>query len=144
MRQQFLIRPDHRGADVERMGAFARQCLPGKKLRVTVEEWQQTRSSPQNKALFGHAYKILGQHLGYQAEELHTVFCGEFFGWAEYEVMGQVRKKPRRTTTTDENGKRSVLGTKEFSEFFEMVQRRAAELGVFIPDPRADHHLYRD
>lgn len=143
MRQQFLIRPDHRDADVERMAAFARQCLPGKRLRVTVEEWQDTRTSPQNRALFW-AYKILGQHLGYTAEELHTVFCGQFFGWTEYEVMGEMRKKPRRSTTINEDGKRGVLGTKEFSEFFEMVQRRAAELGVFIPDPRADRHLYRD
>lgn len=110
--------------------------LPGKRIRVTVEQYRRTRSTEQGQALWGLAYKLLRDETGNDADDLHTYFCGEFFGWVEREVMGQKRRRPLRTTTTDADGKASLLTTIEFAEFFSFIQQRAAEsVGVFIPDP---------
>jgi hypothetical protein len=48
---------------------------------------------------------------------------------------GRIEQVPIRTTTTDENGKRSVISRSEFSEFVAFIQRFAAQHGVIIPDP---------
>ena len=140
MKQTFLLRADTgRLADVEGMAEFARQCLPTKRVLVTIEDYHDKRTTPQNRALFGLAYPLMREALGYEVEELHEVLCGHYFGWVEYEVMGEIRRRPRRTTTKDENGKRAVLGTKEFSAFFESVQRWAANAGVHVPNPDPEY-----
>lgn len=114
---------------------IVRQCLRHK-VKVTIQMDRADRSEDQNEALWGLAYKLLHEMTGNDAEDLHAYFCGEFFGWVEYEVMGQRRKRPRRTTTKDEHGKRDVLDTISFASFFEFIQRRSAEtVMVVIPDP---------
>lgn len=106
------------------------------KVKVTVQMDRADRSQDQCEALWGLAYKILHDETGNDPEDLHAYFCGEFFGWVEYEIMGQRRKRPKRTTTKDENGKRDVIDTVSFANLFDFIQRRAAEtVGVHIPDP---------
>ena len=61
--------------------------------------------------------------------------CGDFFGWAEKPVMGGFMRVPVRTTTTGYDGKRDIIKTKEFAEFYNFVQRRAAENGFYVSDP---------
>lgn len=140
MKQNFLLRAgENRAADVEGMAQFARQCLPDKRVLVTIEDYHEERSTPQNKALFGHAYKLMRDALGFEVNEVHEVCCGMYFGWVEYEVLGETRRRPRRTTTKDDNGKRDVLGRKEFSAFFESVQRWAATAGVHVPNPDPEY-----
>lgn len=108
----------------------------GKYLELSVDVYKPKRSMEQNAALFGHAYKILRAETGNDKEDLHDYFCGEYFGWKVQEVMGERRKKPIRTTTTDEEGKKAVLSKIEFADFFAFVQQRSAEtVGVYIPDP---------
>lgn len=120
-------------AEFDRWVTFAgAMSLP---LDVEVKPHKQTRSSDQNAALFGLAYKTIREQTGNDIAELHQWACGEFFGWTEYEVMGQRKKRPMRTTTTDEAGKRKVMSKTEFAEFFGFVQMKAAEFGIFIPDP---------
>lgn len=109
---------------------------------VTIKRYRRERTDLQNKALFGLAYKILHEETGNDVDDLHTFFLGEHFGWVEYDVLGSKRRRPARTTTTDEHGKRSRLSTVEFAAFFEFIQRRAMEAaGVFIPDPDPDWKL---
>lgn len=104
--------------------------------QVTIAPVKKERSDAQNRALWGCAYKTLREATGNDPEDLHTYFCGEYFGWTEYEVMGQIRKRPRRTTTKDENGKRDVISTMQLSDFYAFIQQRSAEtVGVYIPDP---------
>lgn len=104
--------------------------------QVTIGPIKKERSDLQNRALWGCAYKTLRDATGNDAEDLHTYFCGEYFGWTEYEVMGQTRKRPRRSTTKDENGKRDVISTIHLQDFYSFIQQRAAEtVGVFVPDP---------
>jgi hypothetical protein len=118
---------------------FLAAALPGKRLLVTVDEARDSRSDKQNRALFGVAYPPFMDHMGMRGDaekqELHEVFCGSFWGWVDYEIMGEKRRRPRRTTTRGENGKRQLITAKLFSEFYSFVQQKGAELGVFVPDP---------
>src|SRR5690606_32693028 len=91
--------------------------------QVTIAPVKKERSDAQNRALWGCAYKTLREATGNDPEDLHTYFCGEYFGWTEYEVMGQIRKRPRRTTTKDENGKRDVISTMQLSDFYAFIQQ---------------------
>lgn len=104
--------------------------------QVTIGPIKKERSDLQNRALWGCAYKTLQNATGNDPDDLHTYFCGEFFGWTEYEVMGSKRRRPRRTTTKDADGKRDVITTLQLSEFYGFIQQRAAEtVNVYVPDP---------
>lgn len=103
---------------------------------VVIRRHRLKRSDEQNAALWAVAYKTLRDATGNDPEDLHRYFCGEYFGWVEYEVMGARRKRPRRTTTTNEDGHRDLITTLDFADFYNFVQQRSAEtVGVFIPDP---------
>ena len=57
--------------------------------------------------------------------------CGQAFGWDEYEIMGEKRKKPRLTT--------SQLNTEQFAWFIEwVVQWAAQEMELQIPLPNEE------
>src|SRR3546814_20650579 len=91
--------------------------------------------SPQNNALWGVAYKAIEEATGNDPKDLHEYFCGEFWGWVESTVLGRRKVKPRRTTTRDENGRANKVKADEFARFYEFIQRRMAENGVYVPDP---------
>lgn len=103
--------------------------------QVTIKKHKKSRSDTQNAALWGVAYATLERETGNDPEDLHAYFCGEFFGWSETEVMGRRKVKPRRTTTRDESGKRDVVAWDVFCDFYATIQRRAAAIGVYVPDP---------
>lgn len=123
----FILPPDNREPMLDRIRAFAKDALPGKRLKVTVEEYRRKRSDDQNRALWGVAYKMLSDATGNDASDLHTFFLGEHFGWETIDVMGQKRRIPARRS--------SRLTTAEFAEFYEFIQRRAAEVGYYVPSP---------
>lgn len=121
--------------------AFVRaQQLP---LDVSCSPYKATRSNEQNNLLWGICYPPLVERTGYTAEEIHEYALGKHFGWVDRKVPktprnpAGVESVPRRTTTRDENGKRSVLNKADFAAFVETVERIAAEAGVFIPMERA-------
>lgn len=121
--------------------AFLSSLDVTKEWQVTIGSVKKERSDLQNRALWGCAYKTLRDATGNDPEDLHTYFCGEYFSWVEYEVMGQKRKRPFRTTTKDENGKRNVITTRQLQDFYSFIQTRSAEtVGVFVPDP--DPHWF--
>lgn len=121
-----------RWVDIQR-----RQTFP---LNVTAEAWKSSRSNEANAYLFGVAYPPLVDRTGYTPDEIHEHCLGVHFGWVDRKCPrtprnpNGVESVPVRTTTKDENGKRSVLTRAEFSAFVDCVQRIAAEAGVFIPD----------
>lgn len=130
-----------RQAAAQRIAAFIEMALPGKPLRVTVEQAKKQRTDPQNAYLFGVAYPVIAEAKGYTVQDIHEFMCGVHFGWVDepcpktpHNPEG-VRSRPFRTTTRNEHGKRDVLGTVEFSEFVETVKRIAAQAGVYVPDP---------
>lgn len=98
-----------------------------KSWEISISKRGKKRTYQQLKALFGLAYKTICATTGYEKDELHTVMLGEFTGWEEVEILGVKRLVPKKTT--------SEMEAKEMSEFFEFIQRRAAFIGVYIPDP---------
>lgn len=122
-----------------RVARFAAKMLPGKELEIVCRRYVKKRTDEQNSALWGVAYPPIMNHMGLsgerEREELHEYWLGEYFGWVEYKIMGQRKKRPRRTTTTDENGRKDKLTTAEFAKFYDFIQRRAATFGIFVPDP---------
>lgn len=124
---------------ISRMLRFVHSLDHSKPHVIRVERWKRTRSDLQNRALWGVAYKALREATGNDPEDLHTYFCGEYFGWKDYEVMGAMRRKPIRTTTRDEQGNRDVVSTTVLSDFYAFIQQRSAEtVGVYVPDPDPD------
>jgi len=112
------------------------QALP---LDVECKPHKCTRSSEQNRLLFGFVYPPIAEAMGYEVADVHEYMLGIHFGWVDVKVPKTPRNpegiesRPFRTTTKDENGKRNVLRKAEFSKFLETVERIAAKAGVFIP-----------
>lgn len=111
---------------------------------ITIKEAKTDRSLEQNNSLYGVAYKALREFTGHENEELHQMFLRAYFGEVEVEVMGMKYVKPRRTTTTDESGARKLLSTAEFNDFYSFVQRKAAEIGCWVPDPDPMWHAIKE
>lgn len=116
--------------------------------RIEIEECKSERSLKQNKYLFGLAYKILSEATGCEKTEMHEDFLKLHFGTRLKRVLRTKyhpdgwKEIPIRTTTTNEHGRRSVLGKIAFSEFVDFVKRWAAEGGIVIPDPDPSYGLY--
>lgn len=119
-----------RDAVLGRIQGFISALSPDKAWHICVKEWKGTRSQQQNRALWGLAYATILKEpvmAGWDAEDLHEYFLGEKYGWEVAELFGKKRQRPIRRS--------SKLNKQEFAEFFDFVQRKAAEFGVFIPDP---------
>jgi len=130
------IPADNRAAMIDRVAEFLRGVLPGKAVSVSVGPVKRDRTSLQNRYLHGVAYRILSDATGYEMEDIAEYLCMQHFGTREKVLPGKrLVQVPLRTTTTDEDGKRSVLSTVEFAAYVEFIQRFAASKGLFIPDP---------
>jgi hypothetical protein len=138
MSSTFVLRKDDadRPQILQNLIAFATSLPANKSWEIEIGPHVKERTTKQNKALFGLAYPILEKATGIDKEDWHEYFCGRHFGVVELGMLDGSRKtKPRRTTTTNERGARDVIGTVEFAEFFDRVQREAAGGGHYIPDP---------
>jgi hypothetical protein len=115
------------------------QPLP---LDVECKRWRKSRSNEQN-ALLWAMYAPIAEHMGYDAEDVHEWMCGRMWGWKDIKVPKTPRNPeglasvPVRSTTRDQNGKRNVIDKATFARFVDMVDRIAAQAGVFIPMERA-------
>jgi hypothetical protein len=119
--------------------------------KISIEPLKNTRSASQNAYLWAVPNKMISDATGYESEEVHEYLCGTHWGWKDKKVPKTPRNPegvesvPVRTTTTDANGKRSVLTTTEFSEYVDFVQRFAAQrLQLMIPDPDPAYMLHRE
>ena len=115
------------------------QPLP---LNVECKPWRKSRSNDQN-ALLWAMYAPIAEHMGYDAEDVHEWMCGRFWGWKDVRVPRSPRNPdgfasvPVRTTTRNADGRREVLDAKTFGMFVDMVDRIAAQAGIYIPMDRA-------
>jgi hypothetical protein len=113
----------------------AAQPLP---LDVEAKPWKKSRSNEQN-ALLWAMYTPIAEAMGFDRDDLHEWFCGKMWGWKDVRVPRTPRNPeglasvPVRSTTRDENGKRNVIDKTTFTKFVDMVERVAAQAGVFIP-----------
>ena len=141
--QKIVITPENKDRMIQRVHAFL-VSLPSGNWQVTVSKYVKSRTDQQNAALFGVAYPLLCESIGCTPDELHEMMCMRFFGTREVHVSDQIAVYPVRTTTRNELGKRDVLDTKRFSEFYAMVQRVGADCAVFIPDPDPLHFYTKE
>lgn len=114
--------------------------------KVSVEEKKSERSLSQNAYLNGVAYPQIVDATGYERDDIHEELLKKHFGVKLKRVPrcrdypDGLKEVPLRTTTTDDHGRRSVLGKAAFSEFVAFVQRFASQnLGIVIRDPDPDH-----
>jgi hypothetical protein len=119
-------------SDSARAAAFIQSLPVDKAWRVVVEPWKARRSEQQNRYLWGIVYPAVleggGESLrGWTAEDLHEFFLGEHFGWEVVEGFGKRRQRPIRRSAR--------LSKTEFSEYVAAIQVKAAQLGIYIPDP---------
>lgn len=138
-----FILPTHGRDKALRLAQVALSGLDeGVAWQVTIEPLKSPRTLSQNAYLWGVCYPLMSERSGYETTELHEYLLGEFYGWVDKRVPKKPSNPqgkesvPRRTTTTDEKGKRSVLSTTEFAQYIDFIQRFAAEkLMLVIPDP---------
>jgi hypothetical protein len=97
--------------------------------RISVAENKPSRSQQQNKYLWGVIYKTIldaGQLQGWDADDLHEYLLGEWSGWEVIEGFGRKRMKPIQRSST--------LTKEQFSAYVDFIQRKMAELGIYVPD----------
>lgn len=135
MKEQTFVLKANAARDLTRVVACLSGAPKDKDVKVTIGEAKKDRSLDQNNALYGVAYKALSEFTGYTGPELHDTFLRLYFGEVDRDVMGHKSRGPRRTTTTDEEGKRRLLSTMEFMDFYRFIQQKGAELGCWVPDP---------
>lgn len=135
---------------IAQIGKLLSGLSAGKTWEVVIRERRSTRSIRQCRYLNGVAYKLIGEATGYERDEISEFLCGAYYGWREKRVPKKpgcpdgVESVPVRTTTTDENGRRSVLSVTEFMDYVAFVQRFAASKGIYIPDPDPEYAEQRE
>jgi hypothetical protein len=141
----------NRSRDIERVVHALEELADDKTWRVSIEEEKSKRSSDQNAYYWGVVVEMMSQETGYEPEEIHEYLCGARWGWKDKRVPKTPRNPegiesvPVRTTTMNEDGKRSVLKIMEFSDFVEFARRFAAKkLNLFIPDPNPNYKLHEE
>ena len=106
---------------------FLHRLSPSKSWRVEIVRHVKRRSDSQNRYLWGVAYAELARVTGQPAEDWHEYMLGEHYGWESVDMLGRKKLRPIRRS--------SKLSTQEFAEHVEFIQSRAAEHGIYIPDP---------
>lgn len=129
MSDGFILREDtDRSPEIERIHSFLELLPQDRPWEITVKQFKKKRSDEQNNALWGVAYPPIIEATGYEKNELHEYYLGEYFGWTVKTMFGQKKRVPNRRS--------SKLKTHEFCDFYAFIQRHAAkELGLYIPDP---------
>lgn len=115
---------------IVRLNTCLRRLEDADSWRIEVTEYKDTRSLEQNAYLFGVVYSTILQHSdlqGWDLDDLHTFMKGEFFGWETITAFGRKRMKPIKRS--------SRLTVQQFSDYLEFVIRKAAEMGIVVPDP---------
>jgi hypothetical protein len=126
MREQVVVL--QKGTSLTRIVAMLSALVKDRPLKVTIAEYKRTRSTEQNAYLWGVVYPAILLHLpGWDADDLHEYFLGEWSGWQTIEGFGRKRIKPVRRS--------SKLNTTEFADYVAFIQRKMAERGIYVPDP---------
>jgi hypothetical protein len=107
--------------------AYAK-AFEGERVELVLRNRKSQRSLDQNAWIWGVAYPLLAEGLGYDAHEhdvLHYALV-EKWGGSSWD---------KRLRTMVPNKRSSHLTTKEFSDYMEWLVRFAAECGVIVPLP---------
>jgi len=116
----------HGKIQLERRADFAalKMRMEGQEIELVLRKFRRQRSLQANSYYWGVVVPILGEHIGYDAEEMHDALKQRLLRDHEHEVDGFAKVKSSAS-----------LNTAEFSEYVEQCRRLAAEMGVYIPSP---------
>lgn len=107
-------------------------------VEVVAKRYVKSRSREAENYLWGVCYPLMSDASGYEKHEIHDAMLKAYFGDDTHVVMGQTVSKPRRTTTTNEDGERDILSASDYWDFTDFVIREAAlwyDLAIPPPDP---------
>jgi hypothetical protein len=128
-----LIQPGgQRSIQVARAHRAIDELIETVAFAIEIKRCKKPRTNLQNRTIWGLCYETIlrdgGEELqGWDKEDLHEFFMGEWGGWEVVEAFGKKRQRPIRRS--------SKLNTAEFASYFDFIQRRAAEFGIYIADP---------
>lgn len=148
--KDFLLPIHNRERVIPRIAAYLAGLTTKKAHRIIVKQEADDRTIQQCRYLNGVPYKLLSDATGYERDDISEYMCGSYWGWKQVRVPRTpsnprgIEDRPVRTTTTDEQGQRDVLGEREFWEYVEFCQRFGARHGVYIPDPDPSYKLDRE
>jgi hypothetical protein len=117
----------------ERIEAYLSRWPDGTVLDLEIVRRQRTKSDPQRKFYFGVVLPLFMEHLGYDKDEqdlFHRQLKIVYFQ-IKPDAKGIYRKVPSVFSNESE------LVVSEKSKYVEWVIRKAAQEGVYIPDPDA-------
>lgn len=95
---------------------------------ITIERMGRKRTSAQNRYLWGVCYKLLADHTGHTAEDMHD-YCKRKFHSKIFEIGTEV---------TDIGSSTADMTTEDFMEYCENIRQLGASLGINIPLPGED------
>lgn len=144
MSQIITLPPKDRERDIERLLPVLRLYQEGKPVNVKISIARPERTVPQLRYLWGVPYKMLGEHFGFEPDEISEYLCGQYWGWKPKKLPGgRSHEVPIRTTTEDADGNRDVIDGKDFWDYVEWIQRVGARQGIVIPDPDPNYKIAR-
>ena len=96
------------------------------KWEVTIAEYKKSRSKSQNRLMWSWI-NIMGNHFGYDKDDMHDEFKYAFLGEESYvNRRGVERVKPKSTTK---------LTTKEMAEYLTKIEILAHKEEIKLPIP---------
>lgn len=103
---------------------------PEQIVEVTIKKPARKRTLSQNNYLWGVCYKIIGDELGYDIEEIHEIMKQRFLKrQKDVDFKGKKITLEKTLSTTK-------LSTTQFNQYVDKVKMFASsELGIYIPDP---------
>lgn len=128
--------PKDREATIARIVGIMREFQLGKPVNVKLTIARPERTPPQLRYLWSVPLRMLAEHGGYEAEDVHEYACMLHWGTKTRKLPGgRTEEVPIRTTTVDEDGNRDVIDGEAFWDYVSFLQRFGARLGIVIPDP---------
>ena len=104
---------------------FLWECKLDGSWEVVFQPKKETRKLNQNAALWAVAYPPVMEEMGLRGEkereEIHEYFCGEYWGWKTYSILGKKKSKPVRTTTRNDQGKKDIISKSEMYDFYNFI-----------------------
>ena len=115
----------------DRVNEYLSQWKPLTWLDIEITRRKRTISDPLRRYYFAVVIPAIAEHSGYERDEylkLHEFLKARYFG-CERDSWGIYRNVP--SVFSNE----SVLSVPEKKKFVDHVVRKAAQFGVYIPDP---------
>lgn len=104
---------------------------PGKPMELILKPYKKGRSLSQNGLMWkwiNKAAEVLGNDLGYDAEDMHEIFKAKFLPASGRKLI-EIDGEPYERLSTKR------LNTKEMSEYMNAIDRFCASFGCVLPHP---------